>query len=121
MRDKRAASQVGTDLRKQDLLPVVQDLLGELVERALQGVGAFRGAAMPEMVFFVVALASNQIGAAARADALARQSRDDFGDVGERAIGPLTIGHSHVSVRRAPGKAAAGKPGAHGRLTSTAE
>src|SRR3546814_8398767 len=62
MRDKRASSQVGTDLRKQDLLPVVQDLLGELVERALQGVGAFRGAAMPEMVFFVIALASNQIG-----------------------------------------------------------
>src|SRR3546814_16514088 len=72
---------------------------------------------MPEMLFFVVALASNQIGAAARADALARQSRDDFGDVGDRAIGPLTIGQSHVSVRRAPGKAAAAKRVAPGRIT----
>src|SRR3546814_17745712 len=72
---------------------------------------------MPEMLFFVVALASNQIGAAARADALARQSRDDFGDVGDRAIGPLTIGPSHVSVRRAPGKAAAETRVAHGRIT----
>src|SRR3546814_20767696 len=104
MRDKRASSQVGTDLRTQDLLPVVQDLLAELVERALQGVGAFRGAAMPEMVFFVVALATNQHGAAARADALPRQSRHDSAAVCAPALGPLPQRQSPSTLPTSPPK-----------------